>query len=485
MKRQYTVSENQWKLKAFLSVMRHGDRTPKQKVKHTFESPTMIALVNGSTDELVFKSYEKFEFIVHAIEKAMQNNEEDISAMQHVLNVIEAKGHLSGTKVQLRPIVSKSTRQITKVQFILKWGGLFTHGGFSQSKDLGENLRTDLNIINRELTQNIKVFSSSEKRVIDTADVFCRAFLDTKELDSSLIYVTREMLDDSNAAKEQTDLTKAKLQKILNPEIHVTPPLEFLMPDGWVDLADPVQELINLLKEIRLIMRENLSTPREQDWCCYETPFLFKERWEKLFRDFCDVERTKFEPSKISELYDALKFDLIHNREYLYYSFHHPTENLTAKLCKLSKSVFDIIGPHEYGIEDSEKLEIGLKNVQYLLRHMIEQLHAAKDSSTPITRLYFTKESKVYSLLNVVLLCGLKTKFKPTDMPELDYLTQITFELYERSGMIDTDRPIPEYSLRIGFSPGAHDPNLIDLQLDKRHCLSVQPKKFPFLNPGG
>lgn len=139
-----------------------------------------------------------------------------------------------------------------------------------------------------------------------------------------------------------------------------------------------------------------------------------------MFRDFCDVERTSFEPSKISELYDALKFDLIHNREYLYYSFHHPEENLTALLCKKSKDLFDIIGPHEYGIENPEKLQIGLKNVQHLMRHIIDQLLAARDSPRPLTRLYFTKESKVYCLLNVVLLCGLKTKVKPTDIAELD-----------------------------------------------------------------
>lgn len=48
-------------------------------------------------------------------------------------------------------------------------------------------------------------------------------------------------------------------------------------------------------------------------------------------------------------------------------------------------------------------------------------------------------------------------------------LTQITFELYERR---------KEYSLRIGFSPGAHDPNLIDLQIDSRHGLSVAPRRW-------
>ncbi len=56
-------------------------------------------------------------------------------------------------------------------------------------------------------------------------------------------------------------------------------------------------------------------------------------------------------------------------------------------------------------------------------------------------------------------------------------MTQITFELYERSAGSE-ERTVPEYSLRIGFSPGAHDPNLIDLQLDSKHSMSVQPRRW-------
>lgn len=64
-------------------------------------------------------------------------------------------------------------------------------------------------------------------------------------------------------------------------------------------------------------------------------------------------------------------------------------------------------------------------------------------------------------------------------------LTQITFELYERSGPAPIDSPItspqspqsPEYSLRIGFSPGAGSPNILDLQMDSKHCLSVMPRR--------
>ncbi len=55
-------------------------------------------------------------------------------------------------------------------------------------------------------------------------------------------------------------------------------------------------------------------------------------------------------------------------------------------------------------------------------------------------------------------------------------MTQVNFELYERSA--GSDGTVPEFSLRIGFSPGAHDPNLIELQLDANHSMTVQPRRW-------
>lgn len=321
-------------------------------------------------------------------------------------------------------------------------------------------------------------------RVIATADTFCKAMYDTATLTPDIININKEMLDDSNAAKEQMDMVKKRLQKILNPEHPEKCPPEFVMPDGMTDLAMPVHNLIVLLEKMRLLMSDNLKGAKTFKWCTPESPFLFevinffiKERWEKLFHDFCDVERSQFEPSKISELYDSLKFDLLHNRKFIDHAFSSgKNDDYVHELYFKTKEIFDIIGPHEYGIENQEKLLIGFRNTSHLIKKLISDLENAKDSPNPCTRLYFTKESKVYCLLNALLLCGIKVKIIPTDVPELDYLTQIIIELYERNTM-SNDPKNREYSLRIELSHGAHDPNLIDLALTSDHSLSVASRK--------
>ena len=296
----------------------------------------------------------------------------------------------------------------------------------------------------------------------------------------------------------------------------------------------------------------------QKRWCAGEDPELFKERWEKLFAEFCDTE--KVDPSKLSELYDSMKFDALHNRQFLEWAFmpihdvsdddemnwsnsyssrngsdtklaaetavndkvddhldsqtlsqrirlrrrSHASEHLRAlddsydhyfklypgssdtktkldrrlsklkELYKLSKVLFDYVTPQEYGITDREKLEIGLLTSLPLLQEIVRDLEEVQASADAKSFFYFTKESHIYTLLNCILEGGIQTKIARSAIPELDYLSQICFELYEAK---DSESAKNSYSIRISISPGCHAFDPLDVQLDSRHAIGCAPRR--------
>ena len=99
--------------------------------------------------------------------------------------------------------------------------------------------------------------------------------------------------------------------------------------------------------------------------CCEDEPWLFRERWEKLFEDFCDVKQEKFDPSRVSELYDTIKYCALHHRQFLFAIFNEngtspedqrqPQDRRLHELYARAKALFDLVAPQEYGIESEEK----------------------------------------------------------------------------------------------------------------------------------
>lgn len=147
-----------WLLKANVTVFRHADRTPKQKLKFNFpigESWTQpfVTLLNGEKEEIILREREQLSRIAVAVEEAKRlgADGEDLNKLTLLNNALFSKIELPGTKAQLKPVYSKKAagqpRKLSKLTLVFKWGGEFTHSARYQSRDLGENMKKDISIL--------------------------------------------------------------------------------------------------------------------------------------------------------------------------------------------------------------------------------------------------------------------------------------------------------------------------------------------------
>lgn len=520
-----------WVLKGQVSVIRHADRTPKQKFKFSFKSKLFIDLLQGHKIEVIIRQKEHLRRILEITNEAISIHAEDLVKLNQLKIALEKKMDLPGTKVQLKPYLNDDD-EVEKVQCIIKWGGEPTHSARYQSLDLGEQLRKDLLLMNKNALDNVKVYSSSERRVIASASIFASSFLDVEELPEGFLKIRKDLLDDSNAAKDLMDKVKKKLKPMLRQGI--APPPQFTwpakIPEPFVVLSRVVELMNYHHKLLEYNSQHHDANSFQSRWCCNEDPFLFRERWDKLFSEFETVD--KVDPSKISELYDTMKFDAMHNRQFLEHIFKPEDEfvgsmppakhnipslnpirfdhisghyhnngggssnnssdvNIVGysdevdksglfdvsefahlrELYRLAKILFDFICPQEYGIEPQEKLDIGLLTSLPLVKQILTDIDDMKKTDTGASVIYFTKESHIYTLLNVIFESEIPTRVDRNMLPELDYLTQIAFELYESK-----QNDVKTYSIRLTITPGCNTQDPLDVQLDSKHCLSCIPR---------
>jgi inositol hexakisphosphate/diphosphoinositol-pentakisphosphate kinase len=154
--------------------------------------------------------------------------------------------------------------------------------------------------------------------------------------------------------------------------------------------------------------------------------------------------------TKVSELYDTIKYCALHHRTFLFAIFnegggqdnHQPRDRKLHELYGRAKALFDLVAPQEYGIEPEEKSvillafprtltnartllreEIGVLTSLPLLRKVVEDLEEARNHGRSSLTCYFTKESHIHTLVNLVLLSGLPIANRR--IPELDYAVSL------------------------------------------------------------
>lgn len=237
-----------------------------------------------------------------------------------------------------------------------------------------------------------------------------------------------------------------------------------------------VQSLIQSLMAVVAFKRDD---PKTRDAILYhgETWELMGRRWGKIEKDFCTKNKS-FDISKIPDIYDCVKYDLQHNQHTLQFE-------QAEELYIYAKFLADIVIPQEYGLTMQEKLAIGqgictplLKKIRADLQRNIEEAgeetvnrlnprysHGVSSPGRHVrTRLYFTSESHVHSLLTVLRYGGLLDIMNDEQwrrameyvsmVSELNYMSQIVVMLYEDP----TKDPCSEerFHVELHFSPGVN-----------------------------
>ncbi|GFP90352.1 inositol hexakisphosphate and diphosphoinositol-pentakisphosphate kinase 2 [Phtheirospermum japonicum] len=242
-------------LRCVIAIVRHGDRTPKQKVKLKVTEEKLLNLTlkyNGGRPraETKLKSAVQLQDLLDAtrilVPRARHGRESDSEAediehaekLRQVKAVLEEGGHFSGIyrKVQLKPLqwvrVPKANgegeeERPTEALMVLKYGGVLTHAGRKQAEELGRYFRnnmypgegTGLLRLHSTYRHDLKIYSSDEGRVQMSAAAFAKGLLDLEgqltPILVSLVSKDSSMLDGLDNASTEIKEAKARLNEII------------------------------------------------------------------------------------------------------------------------------------------------------------------------------------------------------------------------------------------------------------------------------
>uniref|UniRef100_A0A3Q4HCE2 Inositol hexakisphosphate and diphosphoinositol-pentakisphosphate kinase n=1 Tax=Neolamprologus brichardi TaxID=32507 RepID=A0A3Q4HCE2_NEOBR len=509
-----TTSGTMMELRCVIAVIRHGDRTPKQKMKMEVRNPMFFDLFEKyggyKTGKLKLKKPKQLQEVLDITRQLLaeigqQNDceiEEKKSKLEQLKTVLEMYGHFSGInrKVQLtylphgQPKTSSEEEDTRKegpsLLLVLKWGGELTPAGRVQAEELGRAFRCmypggqgdyagfpgcGLLRLHSTYRHDLKIYASDEGRVQMTAAAFAKGLLALEgELTPILVQMVKSanmngLLDnDSDSLSSCQHRVKARLHEILQKDRDFTdedydrlaPTCSASLVNSMKIVNNPVatcDQVYALIQSLTSQIRKRMEDPKSADLQLYhsETLELMLQRWSKLERDF-RMKNGRYDISKIPDIYDCVKYDVIHNA----------TLGLedTLELFRLSRALADVVIPQEYGINRVEKLDIAYAYCLPLVRKIQLDLQRTHEDESvnklhPLysrgvmspgrhvrTRLYFTSESHVHSLLSIFRYGGLLDEEKDQQwkramdylsaVSELNYMTQIVIMLYEDNNKV-------------------------------------------------
>lgn len=486
-------------LRCVLAVIRHGDRTPKQKMKMVVTQKPMLDLlakyIDSKGKQAKLKSPKELQELLDVtrnllkdMEDAPTDDDSDVNETREkfriIKTVLEQGGQFAGInrKVQLKPLKKSEEGDgsvCTEALLILKHGGVLTHAGRQQAEALGSLFRNlmypqsgptggGLLRLHSTYRHDLKIYSSDEGRVQTSAAAFTKGLLDLEgssltPILVSLVNKDAGMLDafgkgasvDINAAKaelyaqmtynkdtQQSEYAMPEYSKHLRtpqespnieslsleetssnasisfnsggqgklnlgtpgtfteedescvpgasniegrPHIYPMPedPLASMrcLRDLTKDLVEQLRE--KCLEETKGVNKQDgysaLTMDPNEEWnqlpgapCGGEKLLLVFDRWRKLAKAFWN-EKKGYDISKVPDIYDAAKYDSIHNA-------HLGLKGL-QDLYTSAKELAAAVIPNEYGLQPLGKLRIGSTICANLLGKLLADLASMRDES--------------------------------------------------------------------------------------------------------
>lgn len=394
-------SDTDWQERSVISIVRvyrHCDRTPKQKCK------VKCTEYEGYVEkEIIIKN--DFDEIITVLEESGLNKFDQLTSFMREWRAEK------GTKLQIKCKGSS-------LEMILKWGGVLTHTGVFQCIELADDFKYGLIAKRVPFQANTKVHTSSEIRVYDTAKKFvsniCGKLSD--------VITDKVLLDDTFHASAVLERSRATLSK------------------QFAEYMKEADEKL-IIKMVESIMTDSIKVTNKKE------AQNINYRWSQIKQRV--AKEQKIGNAFVTEIYDNLKYDFMHNYDILIGMLGNDM------LCfyRIIKHYYKYIIQIEYGVTETERLEISKAISGSLLRKIIRNLEENEEIN-----IYFTKESRIYTLYNIVT-CLLCSTFQ---LQEFNYGSMLEFVVYMCKGV---------KRIQISCNKGVNYNLLLDGPLDCRHRI--------------
>uniref|UniRef100_A0A8C5D5L1 Inositol hexakisphosphate and diphosphoinositol-pentakisphosphate kinase n=1 Tax=Gouania willdenowi TaxID=441366 RepID=A0A8C5D5L1_GOUWI len=511
-----TTSGTMMELRCVIAIIRHGDRTPKQKMKMEVRHPLFFELFEKyggyKTGKLKLKKPKQLQEVLDIARLLLlelgQHNDCEIEEKKSKLDSINTHTGLGSLTF------FNSKKDGPSLLLVLKWGGELTPAGRVQAEELGRAFRCmypggqgdyagfpgcGLLRLHSTYRHDLKIYASDEGRVQMTAAAFAKGLLALEgELTPILVQMVKSanmngLLDsDSDSLTDCQQKVKARLHEIMqkNQEFTVED-YQKLAPTGSPSLVNSMKMIENpvatcdkayaLIQSLTSQIRKRLEDPKSADLQLYhsETLELMLQRWSKLERDF-RMKNGRYDISKIPDIYDCIKYDSQHNASL--------SLEDTLELFRLSRALADIVIPQEYGISKAEKLDIAQAYCVPLMKKI--QLDLQRTHEDEAVNKLHPFESHVHSLLSMFRYGGLLDEEKDQQwkqamdylsaVTELNYMTQIVIMLYEDNNKDPSSEE--RFHVELHFSPGVkgcEDEENVPLGFGFRPASSENEDKKP------